>query len=65
MVNEPYQQQKQATSSFSKKQVQKAGEKIRKGCTESQYSDAIAVIRNFRESHLYPLMLIKNHAYHT
>lgn len=61
MVNESYQQQKQARLTYSKKQVRKAGDAIRKGCTEEQKTQAIKVIRNFRESHLYPLMLIKNH----
>ena len=61
MVNEKYQQQKQAVLTFSKKQVRKAGEAIRKGCSREQQQAAIAVIRSFRESHLYPLMLIKNH----
>ena len=61
MVNVNYQQQKQARLTYSKKQVKKAGDAIRKGCTHEQKDQAIKVIRNFRESHLYPLMLIKNH----
>jgi ppGpp synthetase/RelA/SpoT-type nucleotidyltranferase len=41
--------------------VKKAGDSIRKGCDEDTRVQAIVIIRNFRESHLYPLMLIKNH----
>lgn len=61
MVNESYQQQKHASLAYSKKQVKKVGETIRKGCSEDEERKAIKVIRNFRGSHLYPLMLIKNH----
>ncbi|MFT4927179.1 MAG: ppGpp synthetase/RelA/SpoT-type nucleotidyltransferase [Phenylobacterium sp.] len=65
MVNEhPRSQQrnqKNAQLSYSKKAVKKAGDHIRKGCDESTRAEAIDIIRNFRASHLYPLMLIKNH----
>lgn len=61
MVNQKYQQQKQAQLEYSKKRVKKAGDMIRKGCSEQERAEAIEVIRNFRQSHLYPLMLIKNH----
>ncbi|NQZ11190.1 MAG: RelA/SpoT domain-containing protein, partial [Algicola sp.] len=61
MVNEQYQQQKNTVLAYSKKAVKKAGDHIRKGCDAARRDEAINIIRNFRESHLYPLMLIKNH----
>lgn len=61
MVNELYQNQKNAVLGYSKKAVKKAGDTIRKGTDPEQREEAINIIRNFRESHLYPLMLIKNH----
>lgn len=61
MVNEQYQQQKEAVLTFSKKDVKRAGDSIRKGSVAARREWAVEVIRNFRESHLYPLMLIKNH----
>lgn len=46
---------------FSKSQIEKAGRSIRHGCTGDDRKDAILKIQNYRETHLYPLMLIKNH----
>lgn len=60
MASRAYQSQK-VTLKFSKNQVDKAGRAIRKGCSDSERKDAILKIQNYRETHLYPLMLIKNH----
>ncbi|MBR7782649.1 RelA/SpoT domain-containing protein [Undibacterium luofuense] len=60
MVNRVYENQK-ITLKFSKKEIKKAGQSIRHGCEGEERKDAIEKIQNFRELHLYPLMLIKNH----
>lgn len=60
MGNEVYESQK-CTLRYSKSQIEKAAEKIRHGCDEEEKAEAIAKIQNFRELHLYPLMLMKNH----
>lgn len=60
MVNKVYQSQK-VSLSYSKTQIEKAGRAIRHGCEGEDRGDAILKIQNFREVHLYPLMLIKNH----
>lgn len=60
MVNRSYQSQK-CTLQFSKKAIDRAARSIRHGCKGAERDDAIAVIQNFREVHLYPLMLMKNH----
>lgn len=46
---------------FSKSEINRAGDLIRLGCDGLERSDAIEKIRNFREAHLYPLMIINNH----
>jgi len=60
MANKVYQSQK-VSLSYSKTQIEKAGRAIRHGCVEDERDEAILKIQNFRELHLYPLMLVKNH----
>lgn len=60
MANKVYQSQK-VSLSYSKTQIEKAGRAIRHGCIDVEREEAILKIQNFRELHLYPLMLIKNH----
>lgn len=60
MSNKVYQSQKR-TLNYSKSQVDEAGRSIRHGCSGEERKDAILKIQNYREMHLYPLMLIKNH----
>jgi hypothetical protein len=60
MANKGYQSQK-VSLSYSKTQIEKAGRAIRHGCIGSERDDAILKIQNYRELHLYPLMLVKNH----
>lgn len=60
MVNKVYENQKIALR-FSKKAIDKAARDIRHNCSIDERNDAIEKIQNFREVHLYPLMLIKNH----
>ena len=60
MANEVYQSQK-CTLKYSRSQIDKAGNSFRHGCIGEERKDAILKIQNFREMHLYPLMLIKNH----
>lgn len=60
MPNEIYESQKVALR-FSKNQIKEAARKIRHGCTGVEREDSIEKIQNFREIHLYPLMLMKNH----
>lgn len=60
MVNKVYENQKIALR-FSKKAIDKAARDIRHNCSIDARNDAIEKIQNFREIHLYPLMLIKNH----
>ena len=43
---------------YSKNQVRKAGECIRKG--NGDIDNAIEIIQQYRAAHLYPLMIIKN-----
>lgn len=64
MGNEVYESQK-CTLQFSKTQIDKAAQAIRHGCAEDERKNAIEMIQNFRELHLYPLMLIKNHLVRT
>lgn len=56
MANEQYEKGK-IKLSYSKKQVKKAGDCIRKNI---DVPGSIEIIRNFRAAHLYPLMIIKN-----
>lgn len=60
MANTVYQNQKR-TLEYSKKAINKAAKSIRHGCVDVERIDAINAIQNFREVHLYPLMLMKNH----
>lgn len=60
MTSKAYENQKRVLN-YSKKRVDKAGRDIRHGCDEAARKEAILIIQNFREIHLYPLMLIKNH----
>lgn len=60
MASKAYQSQK-CTLKYSKSQIEKAGRAIRHGCDGEERADAILKIQNYREAHLYPLMLIKNH----
>ena len=46
---------------YSKKEIDRAATCIRHGCDGEERDQAIAKIQNYREIHLYPLMLIKNH----
>lgn len=46
---------------FSKNQIKKAAKDIRKAISGEDRDLAIEKIQNFREFHLYPLMLMKNH----
>ncbi|AWH90030.1 RelA/SpoT domain-containing protein [Limnobaculum parvum] len=57
MGNEQYQSGK-IKLIFSKGQVEKSGEILRKSSGDTDW--AIEVIRNYRAAHLYPLMIIKN-----
>lgn len=60
MGNEVYESQK-CTLKFSKTLIDKSAQNIRHGCDGEEKELAIAMIQNFRELHLYPLMLMKNH----
>ncbi|WP_350628755.1 hypothetical protein, partial [Pseudoalteromonas sp. CAL260-MNA-CIBAN-0059] len=60
MANQAYENQK-VTLIYSKKSIDKAARDIRHGCESEVREDAINKIQNFRELHMYPLMLIKNH----
>jgi len=60
MANQKYTKQKHELS-FSKNRISKAGRAIRKGASGEDRLLAIEIIHDFRASHAYPLMLIKNH----
>lgn len=60
MASQPYEQQKRKLN-HSKKAVERAARAIRHQCDLEQREEAIKIIQNYREYHLYPLMLIKNH----
>ncbi|CAI3790682.1 RelA/SpoT domain-containing protein [Rheinheimera sp. MM224] len=60
MANQVYENQK-VLLRYSKKSIDKAARSIRHGCENTEREEAIDIIQNFREVHLYPLMLIKNH----
>ena len=64
MGNKAYQSQK-VTLKYSKNAIDKSVRKIRHGCINEERDDAIRKIQNFREIHMYPLMLIKNHLIRT
>ncbi|CAH7438234.1 (P)ppGpp synthetase [Vibrio chagasii] len=60
MVTKQYAGQKKKLI-FSKNQINEAARAIRHGVTGDERLESIKKIQNFREYHLYPLMLIKNH----
>ncbi|MDO6613467.1 RelA/SpoT domain-containing protein [Shewanella sp. 1_MG-2023] len=60
MANGQYEDQKRPLT-VSKKKIEKAARSIRHGVTGDLRLEAIEKIQNFREFHLYPLMLMKNH----
>ena len=60
MGNPVYESQK-INLEYSKSEIDRAACSIRHGCNGVDRELAIAKIQNFREIHLYPLMLIKNH----
>lgn len=60
LSNEQYKNQKKLLS-HSKKSIDKAAKSIRDGAKNGERDEAILKIQNFREAHLYPLMLLKNH----
>ncbi|MEL5596355.1 RelA/SpoT domain-containing protein [Serratia ureilytica] len=60
MGNDVYESQK-CTLKYSKSQIDKSAQNIRHGCIDEDREIAITMIQNFRELHLYPLMLMKNH----
>jgi ppGpp synthetase/RelA/SpoT-type nucleotidyltranferase len=60
LANQAYENQK-VILTYSKKSIDKAARSIRHGCEGEIRNDAIDKIQNFREIHMYPLMLIKNH----
>ncbi|WP_081007904.1 RelA/SpoT domain-containing protein [Vibrio alginolyticus] len=64
MGNKAYQSQKKSLE-YTKGEIDRAAESIRKGCNQVEREGAIKAIQNFREVHLYPLMLMKNHVVRT
>lgn len=60
MANGQYADQKRALD-YSKNQINNAARDIRHGVEGQTRIEAIEKIQNFREFHLYPLMLLKNH----
>ena len=64
MANRQYEKLKYVMA-YSKGQVSKAGRSLRMGATEKEREDAIRIVQDFRASHSYPLMLIKNHVWRT
>ena len=60
MSNEQYKNQKKFLK-HSKKSIDRAAKSIRNGASNEERDDAVLKIQNFREAHLYPLMLLKNH----
>ncbi|MDF4560183.1 GTP pyrophosphokinase, partial [Vibrio parahaemolyticus] len=60
MANQQYKNQKKPLK-FSKNAIDRAAQNIRHGIQGDERQDAIVKIQNFREFHLYPLMLLKNH----
>lgn len=57
MGNKTYERNKTKLE-FSKKQVSRAGESIRKN--DGDTTKALEIVQNFRAAHSYPLMIIKN-----
>lgn len=59
-LNQQYVKQKYQLKN-SKSSIKKAGRHLRKGAIGKLRDESIAIIHDFRASHSYPLMLIKNH----
>ena len=65
MANQQYKNQKKQLR-FSKKEIDRAARKIRLGEVSGEEKNSeIEKVQNFREFHLYPLMLLKNHLVRT
>ncbi len=64
MANLQYRNQKKPLL-VSKKEIDRAATSIRHGVIDEERLTAIKTIQNFREFHLYPLMLLKNHLVRT
>jgi ppGpp synthetase/RelA/SpoT-type nucleotidyltranferase len=60
MANQQYHDQKRPLN-YTKGEINRAGDSIRHGINGDKRVDAIKKIQSFREYHLYPLMLLKNH----
>jgi len=61
MANQQYKNQKKQLR-FSKKEIDRAARKIRLGeVNGNSKKSEIEKVQNYREFHLYPLMLLKNH----
>jgi len=60
MASEQYKDQKRPLE-YSKKQIDKAARSIRHSVIGEERKSAITKIQSYREFHLYPLMLMKNH----
>lgn len=58
MANHQYQNQKKSLN-YSKKHIDRSATSIRNKIFGPERDLAIEAIQNFREYHLYPLMLIK------
>lgn len=64
MANLQYKNQKKPLL-FPKKEIDRAAASIRHGAVGDERLTAIKTVQNFREFHLYPLMLLKNHLVRT
>lgn len=64
MANVQYKNQKKPLTT-SKKAIDRAADSIRHGINGDERLQAIKVIQSYREYHLYPLMLLKNHLVRT
>lgn len=64
MTNSQYKNQKKPLQ-HSKKEIDKSARDIRHGLKGPERTEAIMKIQSFREYHLYPLMLLKNHLVRT
>ena len=64
MSNLQYKNQKKPLAT-SKKEIDRAATSIRHGISGEERLAAIKMIQGFREFHLYPLMLLKNHLVRT
>ena len=64
MANLNYKNQKKPLD-FTKGEINRAAKDIRHGVVGDERLIAIKVIQNFREFHLYPLMLLNNHLVRT